>query len=99
MVIDSHSDLSLEDENLKAEGESVSLVPLCQIREILISTLQASMSSALICELNRRNISVIFCNSKKNPCAVLSPLETERRFSAGLHKQIAWDGKLKEVKL
>ncbi len=98
VIVNSHSKLSLCDDNLLVTGENHrNMVPLSQIRNVLINTGETSVTSRLISELNSRNIKMMFCDEKHLPCCEICGYSNNVN-SAGRHyEQIAWSKKRKSA--
>lgn len=73
----------------KKDGTEES-VPLFDVQAVIVSSLQATLTAALICELQRRNIRLIFCDEKQCPYGELTGYDTHHAAAGRLREQIAW---------
>lgn len=77
IIIDKHCELSLDDGCIKVVTDlDISFYALSQIRNLLLLSQQARISTALINELVERNIGCVICDNKKNPSVQAIPLRS-----------------------
>lgn len=97
IVVNNRSKLSFCNENLKIIREECSdMIPLSQIRTLMISTGEATITVRLISELIKKNIKIIFCDERYLPCCEICGYNNNSG-SAGKHYvQILWDNKIKD---
>lgn len=70
-------------------------IHLSEIYLLLIESTAVSLTAALLCELNKRKIKVIFCDEKRSPDTQLMPYYGSHDTSDKVRRQIAWSDDLK----
>lgn len=70
-------------------------IHLSEIYLLLIESTAVSLTAALLCELNKRKIKVIFCDEKRSPDTQLMPYYGSHDTSDKVRRQIAWPADLK----
>lgn len=70
-------------------------IHLSEIYLLLIESTAVSLTAALLCELNKRKIKVIFCDEKRSPDTQLIPYYGSHDTSDKVRSQIAWPTDLK----
>lgn len=70
-------------------------IHLSEIYLLLIESTAVSLTAALLCELNKRKIKVIFCDEKRSPDTQLMPYYGSHDISDKVRRQIAWSADLK----
>ena len=75
---------------LVSRGEQTIKVHLSEIAVLIVENTAVSLTAALLCELTKRKIKVIFCDEKHNPYAELLPMSMRYDTSGQLQKQIHW---------
>lgn len=70
-------------------------IHLSEIYLLLIESTAVSLTAALLCELNKRKIKVIFCDEKRSPDTQLIPYYGSHDTSDKVRRQIAWSADLK----
>ena len=70
-------------------------IHLSEIYLLLIESTAVSLTEALLCELNKRKIKVIFCDEKRSPDTQLMPYYGSHDTSDKVRRQIAWSADLK----
>lgn len=68
-----------------------------EINTLIIESTMVSLTTALLCELSRNKVKVIFCDEKHNPNAELVPYYGSHDTSAKVRKQILWDEYVKKT--
>ena len=61
-----------------------------EISMLIIESTAVSITVALLCELTKKKVKVIFCDEKRNPSSELIPYYGSHDTSAKLKKQISW---------
>lgn len=97
IVITKRAKLNLTLGFLEIRGEDTMKVFLDDIDVLLIENQAVSMTVALMTELMRKKIKVIFCNEKRNPNAEVIPYYGSGDSSRKVKKQIAWSDSVKEM--
>ena len=72
-------------------------IHLSEIYLLLIESTAVSLTAALLCELNKRKIKVIFCDEKRNPSSELVGYYGSHDTSNKVRKQIQWSRHSKEA--
>ena len=70
-------------------------IHLSEIYMLLVESTAVSLTAALLCELNKRKIKVIFCDEKRSPDTQLMPYYGSHDTSDKVRRQIAWSDDLK----
>ncbi len=96
VVINSRCKLSLQLGYLVCRGEEEGRIHLKEISTIIIQNPSISITTALLIELNKQNIDVIFCDEKSNPSFSIAPFSQGHRSYGSLKKQMAWTTKTKK---
>lgn len=81
---------------LVCRGEELKRVFLPEIDTLLIESTGVSMTAALLCELIKNKVNVIFCDEKHTPLSQLLALNGRHNASGCLRKQIAWKEEAKQ---
>lgn len=72
--ISSNSKLDLKLNYMVVRNEDgIKKVFIPEIAILIIESTAISMTAALLCELSRHNIKIIFCDEKRNPYGELTP--------------------------
>lgn len=90
IVISNRAKLDLQLGYLVVRGETVTRIHLSEISIVMIESTAVSLTAALLSELVRQKIKVIFCDEKHNPAAELMPLYGAFDTSSKVRKQVAW---------
>lgn len=91
VVITSRCKLDLKLNHLVIRGEELRRVHLSEMALLIIENTAVSLTAALLCELNKRKIKVIFCDEKRNPYGELLPYYGSHDTTDKLRTQISWD--------
>lgn len=65
-------------------------IHLDEISVLIIETTSVSITAALLSELTRKKIKVVFCDEKRNPSSELIPYYGSHDTSAKIKEQVAW---------
>lgn len=90
VTINSRCKLEHRLEYLVCRGEETVKVHLSEISVLIVENTAVSVTAALLCELTKRKIKVIFCDEKHNPYFELVPTSLRYDTSGCLRKQINW---------
>lgn len=90
VVISSRAKLDLRLNTLVVRGEQSAKIHLGEIALLMIENTAVSLTAALIAELSKRKIKVIFCDEKCNPCCGAVPYYGSHDTSAKIKDQIKW---------
>jgi CRISPR-associated protein Cas1 len=97
VVISSRAKLDLKMNYLVVRGEEIRRIHLSEISTIMIENTAVSLTAALLCELTRRKIKVIFCDEKRNPSSELLPYYGSHDTSGKIRQQIQWRKETKRL--
>lgn len=75
---------------LVCRGEQLKKVFLDEIDTLIVESTAAAMTSALLCELIKAKVNVVFCDEKHNPHSQLVALNGRHDASRCLKRQICW---------
>lgn len=72
-------------------SEETIKVHISEIAVLIIESTAVSLTSALMCELTKQKVKIIFCDEKRNPQSELIPYYGSHDTSVRIRSQIAWD--------
>ena len=75
---------------LICRGEQLKKVFLAEIDTLIIESTGVSLTAALLCELTKQKINVVFCDEKHNPLSQFLPLNGRFNASGCLKRQLQW---------
>lgn len=75
---------------LICRGEELKKVYLAEIDTLIVESTGVSLTAALLSELIRQKINVVFCDEKHNPLSQLLPLHGRHNSSGCLKNQLEW---------
>lgn len=87
--------LDLRLNYLVIRGDETIRIHLSEISTLIIETTVVSLTAALLCELTKRKIKVIFCDEKHNPSSELIPCYGSHDTSDKIRTQIQWSNEIK----
>lgn len=90
VVISSSAKLDYQMGYLVVRKDTTTKIHLGEIRTLLIETTSASLTAALLAELVKKKIRVIFCDEKRNPSSELMPYYGSHDCSLKIKRQMAW---------
>lgn len=96
IAITKRAKLNLSMGFLEVRGDDTLKIYLDDIDILIIENRMVSMTAALMSELMRKKIKVIFCDEKRNPQGELMPYYGSGDSSRKLKRQLAWTAKIKE---
>ena len=91
VVISSSAKLDYQMGYLVVRKDTTTKIHLGEIRTLLIETTSVSLTAALLSELTKKKIKVIFCDEKRNPSSELTPYYGSHDCSLKIRRQIAWE--------
>lgn len=97
VVISKSSKLDYQLGFLVVRQEKVTKISLTEISILMIESTAVSLTVALLSELTKKKIKVIFCDEKRNPSSELVSYYGAHDTSAKVRNQIAWDDSVKEL--
>ena len=95
VVVKSRAKLEFRLNALIVRGESEKKIFINEISTLIIQSTAVSTTAALMNELIKNNVKVIFCDEKCNPSSELIPYYVAHNTSKRIKQQISW---LKEAK-
>ena len=72
------------------DSEDTVRVHISEISVLIIENISTSMTAALLCELSRQKVKIIFCDEKLNPYGELIPYYGGHDCSLSVRNQIEW---------
>lgn len=97
VVIANNAKLDYKLDYLVVRREEIIRIHLSEISVLLIESTAVSLTAALLSELMKRKIKVIFCDEKRNPSSELIPYYGSHDTSAKVKKQIEWSSEMKKM--
>ena len=76
--------------------DDVTKIHLSGIETVMIESTSVSLTAALLCELTKKKIKVIFCDEKRNPSSELISYYGAHDTSLKVRNQIAWTDDIKK---
>ena len=95
VVISNSAKLDYQMGYLIVRNQDVVKIHISEISILMIETTSVSLTAALLCELTKKKIKVIFCDEKRNPSSELVPYYGSHDTSMKVRKQIAWSEDIK----
>lgn len=95
VTIASNSKLDLKQGFLVIRAADTIKVHLSEIAILVIESTAISLTAALLCELNKRSIKVVFCDEKRNPYGELVPYCNPHNSTERIRNQIGWSKEIK----
>lgn len=90
VVVSHRAKLDLQLNCMVVRGETTTKVHLSEISVLLIESTEVSLTAALLAELVRLKIKVIFCDKKRNPAAELIGYYGSHDTSSKVRQQLEW---------
>lgn len=90
VVIRERAKLDLQLGYMVVRRETVQKIHLSEISIVMIENTAVSLTAALLAELVKQKIKVVFCDAKRNPAAELLPYYGAFDTSAKIRQQIGW---------
>jgi CRISPR-associated endonuclease Cas1 subtype II len=77
-------------------GEETAKIHISEIHTLILETTAVSITAALLCELTKKKVKVIFCDEKRNPSSELIPYYGSHDTSMKVRSQVAWEEDVKK---
>ena len=90
VIISSTAKLDYQMGYLVIRKEEAIKIHLSEIEILMIESTAVSLTAALLCELTKKKIKVIFCDEKRNPSSELIGYYGAHDTSLKVRNQIAW---------
>lgn len=91
VVISTNCKLDLKLSYMVIRGSELKKIHISEIAVLILENTAISLTAALLCELNRKKIKVIFCDEARNPYGELIPYYGSHDSSEKIRQQINWD--------
>lgn len=95
IVISQSAKLDYQMGYMVVRGEIVTKIHLSEIYILLIETPAVSLTAALLLELTKKKVKIIFCDEKRNPSSEIIPYYGSHDTSQKIRKQINWNVDIK----
>ena len=97
VIVNSRSKLEFRLNYLVIRGETEKRVFINEINTLIVQSTAVSLTAALLCELARSNVKVIFCDEKCSPHSELIPYYAAHNTSKRYKEQAAWSKSAKDI--
>lgn len=97
VVIKSNAKLDYQMGFLVVRRDVATKIHISEITNLIIESTAVSLTAALLCELIKNKVKVVFCDEKRNPFSELIPYYGSHDTSAKIKKQIAWTNETKAL--
>ena len=97
VVVASSAKLDYQLGYLVVRKEDVTKIHINEIAMVIIESTAVSLTAALLSEMMKRKIKVIFCDEKRNPSSELIPYYGSHDTSIKIKNQIDWAAEIKEA--
>ena len=97
VVVNSRSKLECRLNFLIVRGETERRIYINEINTLIVQSTAVSLTAALLSELIRNNVKVVFCDEKCNPSSELLPYYGAHNTSKRIKIQTAWKQSSKEM--
>lgn len=91
VVISSSAKLDYQMGFMVVRSKETTKIHISEISVVIFETTAISLTAALLSELTKKKIKVIFCDEKRNPSSELIPYYGSHDTSAKIRTQISWD--------
>ena len=95
IVISTSAKLDYSMGYMVVRRDTVTKIHINEIHTVMIETTAVSMTAALLSELTKHKVKVIFCDEKRNPSSELIPYYGSHDTSHKVRNQIAWSKDIK----
>lgn len=90
VVVNSRCKLEFRLNYLVIRGEKERKIFINEINTLIVQSTAVSLTAALLCELAKNNVKVIFCDEKNNPQTEIIPYYGAHNTSKRYKMQLAW---------
>ena len=94
-MVSSSAKLDYQMGYLVVRKDTTTQIHLGEIRTLLIESTAVSLTAALLSELVKKKVKVIFCDEKRNPSAEMMPYYGSHDCSLKIKRQTAWSDDIK----
>ena len=96
LVVNSRSKLECRLNFLIVRGETEKRIYINEINTLIVQSTAVSLTAALLSELVRNNVKVVFCDEKCNPSSELLPYYGSHNTSKRIKIQTGWTQEIKD---
>ena len=96
VVVNSRSKLECRLNFLTVRGETEKRIYINEINTLIVQSTAVSLTAALLSELVRNNVKVVFCDEKCNPSSELLPYYGSHNTSKRIKIQTGWTQEIKD---
>jgi CRISPR-associated endonuclease Cas1 subtype II len=82
---------------LVVRSENTTKIHIGEIHTLIVETTAVSITAALLCELMKKKVKVVFCDEKRNPSSELIPYYAAHDTSMKVRFQVAWEEDIKKA--
>lgn len=97
IVISRNAKLDYKLDYLVVRQQEITRIHLSEISILMVESTAVSLTAALLNELTKRKIKIIFCDEKRNPSSELISFYGSHDTSAKVRKQIEWTSDVKSI--
>lgn len=97
VVISNNAKLDYQMGFLVVRRLDMKKIHISELETLIIESTAVSMTAALLCELNKKKVKVIFCDEKRNPSSELVSYYGSHDSSAKIRNQISWIKETKDI--
>lgn len=97
VIISNRCKLDLSLGYMEVRREDVTKIHLSEIGTLIIESTGVSLTAALLCELVKRKVKIIFCDEQRNPTSELMPYYGSFDASGKVRAQAAWPKERKDL--
>lgn len=97
VVISKRAKLDLRLNYMVVRGDTTRKIHIGEISTVIVESTEVSLTAALLAELIKQKIKIIFCDEKSNPISELMPYYGCHDCSSKLKQQMAWSESLKQI--
>lgn len=97
VVVKSRAKLEFRLNSMVIRGETEKKILLNEINTLIIQSTAVSLTAALLNELVKCNVKVVFCDEKHNPSAELLPYYGAHNTSKRYRQQLGWKSETKGI--
>lgn len=97
VVISNSAKLDYQMGYMVVRREDTVKIHISEIEVLMIESTAVSLTAALLSELTKNKVKVIFCDEKRNPSSELISYYGSHDTSAKIRKQMQWDDELKKT--
>lgn len=97
VVVSSSAKLDYQMGFLVVRKDIIQKIHLNEISILILESTAISLTAALVSELIKRKIKIIFCDEKRNPCGEIVPYYGSHDTSIKIKNQVVWKTSIKQA--